>query len=131
MSCRAIQPSCVPLPRLLLERTKLERLLNLQKMCNSGRSSEKLDADQLHLVLEDIDGAVQALEAAEDRADHKTRERRAPERRVNRGKLPESICHASSKSCSRPKPVARAARVSFFEIGSDEDQTRRRAARIV
>jgi transposase len=62
----------------LLERcARLERLLKLAKDAQFGRSSEKLDADQLQLVLEDIDGAVAALEAAEDRADPKTRERRA------------------------------------------------------
>jgi transposase len=76
----------------LLERcARLERLLKLAKDAQFGRSSEKLDADQLQLVLEDIDGAVAALEAAEDRADPKTRERRAGERRANRGKLPEHL----------------------------------------
>ena len=100
----------------LLERcARLERLLKLAKDAQFGRSSEKLDADQLQLVLEDIDGAVAALEAAEDRADPKT------------GELPSagpivascrSICHASSKSCCRPKPIARAARVSFLRLGA-------------
>ena len=53
----------------LLERcARLERLLKLAKDAQFGRSSEKLDADQLQLVLEDIDQAVAALEAAEDRA---------------------------------------------------------------
>lgn len=53
----------------LLERcARLERLLKLAKDAQFGRSSERLDADQLQLVLEDIDQAVAALEAAEDRA---------------------------------------------------------------
>src|ERR1700748_457074 len=69
----------------LLERcARLERLLKLAKDAQFGRSSEKLDADQLQLVLEDI-------EAAEDRANPQTRERRATERRANRGKLPEHL----------------------------------------
>jgi Transposase C of IS166 homeodomain len=52
----------------LLERcARLERLLKLAKDVHFGRSSEKLDADQLQLVLEDIDQAVAALEAAADR----------------------------------------------------------------
>jgi hypothetical protein len=39
----------------LLDRcARLERLLNLAKDAQFGRSSEKLDADQLQLVLEDI-----------------------------------------------------------------------------
>ena len=40
----------------LLDRcARLERLLKLAKDARFGRSSEKLDADQLQLVLEDID----------------------------------------------------------------------------
>ena len=74
----------------LLDRcAKLERLLKLAKDAQFGRSSEKLDADQLQLVLDDIDQAVAALEAAEDRANPKTREKRLASCR--------SICHASSK----------------------------------
>jgi hypothetical protein len=42
----------------LLDRcARLERLLKLAKDAQFGRSSEKLDADQLQLVLEDIDQA--------------------------------------------------------------------------
>jgi transposase len=49
----------------LLDRcARLERLLKLAKDAQFGRSSEKLDADQLQLVLEDIEEAVAALEAA-------------------------------------------------------------------
>src|ERR1700755_358869 len=76
----------------LLERcARLERLLKLAKDAKFGRSSEKLDAYQLQLGLEVIEGAGAALEAAEDRADPKTRERRAAERRANRGRLPEHL----------------------------------------
>src|ERR1700727_3020499 len=90
MSCRAIQPSCVSLPRLCCC-ARLERLLKLGKDAQFGRSSEKLDADQLQLVLEDIDQAVAALEAAQDRADPKTRESRAAGRRATRGQLPAHL----------------------------------------
>jgi transposase len=68
---------------------RLERLLKFAKDAQFGRSSEKLDADQLQLVLEDIDEAVAALEATEDRASPRTCEKRAAERRANRGQLPE------------------------------------------
>jgi hypothetical protein len=62
---------------VLLDRcARLERLLKLAKDARLGRSSEKLDADQLQLVLEDLDRAVAALEAAEDRADPKTCKKR-------------------------------------------------------
>ena len=61
----------------LLDRcARLERLLKLAKDAQFGRSSEKLDADQLQLVLEDIEEAVAALEAAEDRANPRTCEKR-------------------------------------------------------
>ena len=54
----------------LLERcARLERLLKLANDTRYGRSSEKLAPDQLQLVLEDIDQAVAALEAMEDRAE--------------------------------------------------------------
>ena len=76
----------------LLDRcARLERLLKLAKDAQFGRSSEKLDADQLQLVLEDIEEAVAALEAAEGRANPRTCEKRTAERRANRGQLPEHL----------------------------------------
>src|SRR6185437_7849780 len=76
----------------LLDRcARLERLLKLAKDARFGRSSEKLDDDQLQLVLEDIDEAVAALEAAEDRANPKTCEKRTAKRRANRGQLPKHL----------------------------------------
>jgi hypothetical protein len=78
----------------LLDRcARLERLLKLAKDARFGRFSEKLDADQLRLVLDDLDRAVAALEAAEGHADPKTCEKRTAERRANR----RSICRVSSK----------------------------------
>ncbi len=57
----------------LLDRcARLERLLKLAKDAQFGRSSEKLDADQLQFLLEDIEEAVAALEAAEDRVNPRT-----------------------------------------------------------
>jgi transposase len=106
----------------LLERcARLERLLKLAKDARFGRSSERLDADQLQLVLEDIDEAVAALEAAEDRTNAITREKRAAERRANRGKLPEHLPRLvetlmpTETSC----PCCKGA---LFEIGVDESQ---------
>ena len=80
------------LPRLCWIRcARLERLLKLAKDAQFGRSSEKLDADQLQLVLEDIEEAVAALEAAEDRANPRVCEKRTAARRTNRGQLPEHL----------------------------------------
>jgi transposase len=106
----------------LLERcARRERLLKLAKDAQFGRSSEKLDADQLQLVLEDIDQAVAALEAAEDRTDSKTRERRAAERRANRGQLPEHL----PRIVETPMPAAiccPSCKGALVEIGCDESQ---------
>jgi len=82
----------------LLDRcARLERLLKLAKDAQFGRSSEKLDADQLQLVLEDIDQGPSRL---------LKQPRIAPIPKHERGELPSagpivascrSICHASSK----------------------------------
>ncbi|MGY4197829.1 hypothetical protein ACVIM9_007170 [Bradyrhizobium sp. USDA 4520] len=100
----------------LLDRcARLERLLKLAKDAQFGRSSETLDADQLQLVLEDIEEAVAALEAAEDRVNPRTSEKRAAERRTNRGQLPEHLPRIS-KPCCRLKPVARPARAISLRL---------------
>src|ERR1700753_2411896 len=104
----------------LLERcARLERLHKLAKDAQFGRSSEKLDADQLQLVLEDIDQAVAALEAAGDRADPKTRERRAAARRANRGQLPEHLPRIV-EILLPPETCCPCCAGVLFEIGSDE-----------
>ncbi|OSI75600.1 hypothetical protein BSZ21_04735 [Bradyrhizobium canariense] len=60
-------------PAALLDRcARLERLLQLAKDGQFGRSSEELHADQLQLVLDDIDEGVVVLEAAEESADSRT-----------------------------------------------------------
>ncbi|MGY4509295.1 hypothetical protein ACVIN2_002749 [Bradyrhizobium sp. USDA 3650] len=100
----------------LLDRcARLERLLKLAKDAQFGRSSEKLDADQLQLVLEDIDQAVAALKAAEDRANPKTREKRAAERRANRGRLPEHFasCAVVSECHSKAVKLTQKVRCEF------------------
>jgi hypothetical protein len=82
----------------LLDRcARLERLLKLAKDAQFGRSSEKLDADQLQLVLEDVEGAVAALETAEDRANPRTSERRERPSVEPTVVSFRSICRASSR----------------------------------
>ncbi len=106
----------------LLERcARLERLLKIAKDAQFGRSSEKLDADQLQLVLEDIDQAVAALEAAEDRANPKTCEKRAAGRRANGGQLPEHL----PRIVETLMPAATccpSCKGDLVEIGHDESQ---------
>jgi len=106
----------------LLERcARLERLLKLAKDAQFGRSSEKLDADQLQLGLEDIEEAVAALEVAEGRANSRTCEKRTAERRANRGQLPEHLPRIVETLMPAATCCPCCAGV-LFEIGSDESQ---------
>jgi len=106
----------------LLDRcARLERLLKLAKDARFGRSSEKLDADQLQLVLEDIDEAVAALEAAEDRANPKTCEKRTAKRRANRGQLPKHLPRIV-ETLIPAETCCPCCEGVLFEIGSDESQ---------
>ena len=46
---------------------KLEHLLRVARNAQYGRSSEKLNPDQLELTLEDVEQAVAGIEAGEDK----------------------------------------------------------------
>jgi len=65
---------------------RLERLLKEMQRALFGRRSERLDPDQLHLVLEDLEGAIAETEAEKPVA--KPRPRR---RNTNRGALPKHL----------------------------------------
>jgi transposase len=69
---------------------RLRHLLRQLQRAQFGRRSEKLDPEQLLLALEDIEQAIAANEAAEDKKDPGAAKTRAEKRRVNRGALP---CH--------------------------------------
>ena len=106
----------------LLDRcARLERLLKLAKDAQFGRSSEKLDADQLQLVLEDIEEAVAALEAAEDRANPRTCEKRTTKHRANRGKLPEHLPRIV-ETLMPAETCCPSCKGDLVEIGRDESQ---------
>jgi len=106
----------------LLERcAKLERLLKRAKDARFGRSSEKLDDDQLQLVLEDIDQAVAALEAAEDRTSAIMCEKRASARRANRGNLPEHLPRIV-ETLMPVETCCPRCESALHEIGVDESQ---------
>lgn len=84
--------------RLEDERRRLEEqnerlshfIRQLQRM-RFGRRSEKLDPDQLNLALEDLEQAVAENDAEREKADPRLREKRARERRRNRGALPAHL----------------------------------------
>ena len=58
-----------------------------------GRRSEKLDPEQLALALEDIEQAVAANQAVEDKKDPVAAQKRADKRGANRGTLPAHLPH--------------------------------------
>jgi transposase len=70
---------------------KLEHLLRVARNAQYGRSSEKLNQDQLELALEDVEQAVAGIEAEEDKSSPAKSRERAAKRRANRGALPEHL----------------------------------------
>ena len=105
-----------------LERcTELERLLKLANALRHGPSSEKIHPDQLQLAFEDIDQAVGAADAKEDRASPPAREKRAAARRANRGKLPEHLPRII-ETLAPTETVCPCCKGALHEIGVDESQ---------
>jgi transposase len=85
-----------------------ERLLHMLRQLRRnhfGRKSEKLDADQLNLGLEDLETAIASGEAAAEKADAALKASRKAVRKVNRGHLPahlpreEIIVDPPGKTC--------------------------------
>ena len=70
---------------------RLRHLLRQLQRAQFGRRSEKLDPEQLLLALEDIEQAIAANEAAEDKKDPGAAKTRAEKRRANRGALPSHL----------------------------------------
>jgi transposase len=70
---------------------RLQHLLRQLQRAQFGRRSEKLDPEQLYLALEDIEQAIAATEADDDKRDPVRARTRAEKRRVNRGALPAHL----------------------------------------
>ena len=70
---------------------RLQHLLHQLQRSQFGRRSERLDPEQLNLALEDIEQAVAANEAADDKTDAAGAKGRAEKRRTNRGALPAHL----------------------------------------
>lgn len=75
----------------LTQNDRLRHLLRQLQRMQFGRSSEKLDADQLGLVFEDVEQAIAANEAAADKRNEGEARARADKRRANRGALPAHL----------------------------------------
>jgi transposase len=76
---------------VLSQYDRLRHLLRQLQRAHFGRSSEKLDPEQLHLAFEDIEQAIAATEAAGDKRDPVGARARADKRRANRGALPAHL----------------------------------------
>jgi transposase len=70
---------------------RLEHLLRQLQRMQFGPKSEKLDPDQFALALEDVEQAVAASEAADDKQNKAAASARAQKRRANRGALPAHL----------------------------------------
>jgi len=71
----------------LSQNDRFRHLLRQLQRAQFGRSSEKLDPDQLSLAIEDTEQAIAANEAAADKSDPAAAKARAQKRRSNRGAL--------------------------------------------
>ena len=71
--------------------TRLEQIIRQLRRVQFGRKSEKLDADQLNLSLEDLEAAAAAIEAEQNKAGAKNKLERTQKRSANRGHLPKHL----------------------------------------
>jgi hypothetical protein len=70
---------------------RLRHLIRQLQRRQFGKRSEKLDPDQLDLALEDLEQAVAAGEAEQDKVDPALRRVRSEKRRAERGPLPTHL----------------------------------------
>jgi transposase len=75
----------------LSQNDRLRHLLHHLQRMQFGRRSEKLDPDQLALAFEDVEQAVAAGEADDDKQNEAAAKSRADKRRANRGALPAHL----------------------------------------
>ncbi|WP_293813248.1 IS66 family transposase [uncultured Bosea sp.] len=75
----------------LCRNDRLEHLLHQLQRMQFGRRSEKLDPDQLGLAFEDVEQAIAANEAADDRQNEERARARAERRRAKRNALPAHL----------------------------------------
>jgi hypothetical protein len=101
---------------------KLEHLLRVARNAQYGRSSEKLNADQLELTLGDVEQAVAAIEAGEDKSNPAKGRERVAKRRSNRGALPEHLPRIV-ETIAPESTLCSCCGEAMHEIGADESFT--------
>ena len=77
--------------RLTGQNDRLRHLIRQLQRMQFGKRSEKLDPDQLNLGLEDLEQALAAAEADQEKADPALRRTRTEKRRAGRGSLPDHL----------------------------------------
>ncbi len=77
--------------RLAGQNDRLRHLIRQLQRMQFGKRSEKLDPDQLNLGLEDLEQALAAEEADQEKTDPALRRSRAEKRRAGRGSLPDHL----------------------------------------
>jgi transposase len=87
---------------------RLRHLLRQLQRMQFGQRSEKLDPDQFNLALEDLEQAIAAGEAEQEKADPGLRKARSESGAPAAVRCP-STCRGSRSSSNRKTPPARAA----------------------
>jgi transposase len=77
--------------QLAVQNDRLRHLIRQLQRMQFGRRSERLDADQLNLALEDLELAIAETEAQQEKVNPALRHARAEKRRAMRGSLPEHL----------------------------------------
>src|SRR5258708_10983123 len=76
--------------RVMEQNDRLRHLLQQLRRAQFGRKSERLDPEQLQLAIEDLETAVAAEDAEQDKA-APSAEAQKKKRRTNRGSLPAHL----------------------------------------
>ena len=77
--------------RLTARGERLDHIISVLRRAQFGRRSEKIDADQIELALEDIETQHGAEDAAAETAEAIVKAERTRTRRANRGHLPKHL----------------------------------------
>lgn len=91
--------------RLEVRNERLDHIIKVLRRARFGRSSERIDDDQLNLALEDVETAFAVEDAKAEKANKSRRCTAVARRRANRGHLPvhlpreEIIVEPEAKAC--------------------------------
>ena len=109
---------------------RLQHLLRQLQRMQFGPRSEKLDPDQFALAFEDVEQAVAASEAADDKQNEERARARAEKRRANRGTLPAHLprVHVTIEPEDKSCPCCRSPMHVIGEETSERSMSSRRSS---